>query len=85
MMHECNKLKSAGLDIYRALYKDSGIPHPRHLLPLFYEYNPCSLCWESALVYMSRHRMLTKEILADCLYDSNDDIRRMAQRRMSKR
>lgn len=78
-------LHAAGLDIYRAFYKDSGIPHPKHLLPLLYEYNPCSLCRESALVYMSRHRMLTEEILAECLYDSNDDIRRMAQRRMSKR
>ena len=35
-----------------------------------------------ALVYMSKHRMLTKEILEECLYDSNDDIRRMAAKRL---
>ena len=73
---------AAGLDIYRAFYKDSGISHPKHLLPLLYEYNPCSFCRESALVYMSKHRMLTKEILEECLYDSNDDIRRMAAKRL---
>ena len=73
---------AAGLDIYRAFYKDSGISHPKHLLPLLYEYNPCSFCRESALVYMSKHRMLTKEILEECLYDSNDDICRMAEKRL---
>ena len=75
---------AAGLDIYRAFYKDSGISHPKHLLPLLYEYNPCSFCRESALVYMSKHRMLTKEILEECLYDSNDDIRRMVAKRLKK-
>lgn len=75
---------TAGWDTYRAFHKDSGIPHPKHLLPLLYEYNPCSCCRESALVYMSRHRMLTKEMLEECLYDSNDDIRRMAVKRLNK-
>lgn len=55
----------------RAFEKDSGIPHPRHLLPLLYEYNPCSCCREYAPTDMSRHRMLTNEILEGCLYDSN--------------
>jgi len=73
---------AAGMDIYRAFYKDSGISHPKHLLPLLYEYNPCSFCRESALVYMSKHRMLTKELSEECLYDSNDNIRRMAAKRL---
>ena len=75
---------AAGMDIYRAFYKDSGIPHPKHLLPLLYEYNPCSFCRESALVYMSQHRMLTKEILTECQFDSNDKIRAMAVKRLKK-
>lgn len=75
---------AAGLNIYRAFGKDSGIPRPKHLLPLLYEYNPCSICRESALTYMSRHRMLTKEILEECLVDSYDDIRRMAEKRLIK-
>lgn len=72
---------AAGLDIYRAFHKDSGIPHPKHLLPLLYRYNPCSHCRESALVYMCKHRMLTKEVLEECQFDSNYDIRRMASKR----
>lgn len=72
---------AAGMNIFRAFRKASGIPHPKHLLPLLYEYNPCSLCRESALVYMSKHRMLTRELLEECLHDSNDDIRRMAGKR----
>lgn len=73
---------TAGLSIYRAFEKDSGIPHPKHLLPLLYEYEPCSYCRESALEYMSGHRMLTEKILQECLYDSNYDIRRMAVRKL---
>lgn len=73
---------AAGMDIYRAFREGSGILHPKHLLPILYEYNPCSFCRESALVYMSKHRMLTKELLEECLYDSNDDIRRMAAKRL---
>ncbi|MBO5954283.1 MAG: hypothetical protein J6Q53_09280 [Oscillospiraceae bacterium] len=73
---------AAGMDIYRAFHDGSGIPHPKHLLPLLYEYNPCSFCRESALVYMSKHRMLTKEMLEECQFDSNNDIRKMAARRL---
>ena len=79
---EWDDVHAAGMGIYRAFYKDSGIPHPKHLLPLLYEYNPCSDCRESAIAYMSKHRMLTMELLEECLYDSNDDIRRMAEKRL---
>ena len=73
---------AAGMDIYRTFRKGSNIPHPKHMLPLLYEYNPCSFCRESALVYMSKHRMLTKEMLEECQFDSNEDIRRMAAKRL---
>lgn len=75
---------AAGLDIHRAFYRNSGIPHPKHLLPLLYEYNPCSSCRESELIYMTRYRMVTKEIWEECLCDSNDNIRRMAAKRRKK-
>ena len=77
-----DSIHAAGLSIYKAFCKDSGIPHPKHLLKLLYEYNPCACCRKSALVYMSRHRMLTSEILEECLYDSNEDIRKMAKKRL---
>ncbi len=79
-----DSVHTAGMDIYQAFREDSSIPHPKHLLPLLYEYNPCSFCRKSALVYMSKHRMLTGEMLEECLYDSNDDIRRMAKKRLRK-
>lgn len=77
-----DEIHAAGMDVYRAFRSDGVIPHPKHLLPLLYAYNPCSFCRESALVYMSKHRMLTREILEECLYDSNDDIRSFAAKHM---
>ena len=82
MARDWDRVHAAGLDIYRAFYKNSGIPHPKHLLSLLYEYNPCSYCRETALVYMSKHRMLTKEMLEECQFDSNDDIREFASKRL---
>ena len=73
---------AVGMDVRRAFRRDSVIPHPKHLLPLIYEYTPCSFCRESVLVHMSQHRMLTKEMLEECQFDSNDDIRRMAAKRL---
>ena len=73
---------AAGMAIFRAFREGSGIPHQKHLLPLLYEYNPCSFCRESVLVYISKHRMLTEEMLKECQFDSNDDIRKMAAKRL---
>ena len=81
LQKDWDNVHTAGMDIYRAFQDCSGIPHPKHLLPILYEYNPCSFCRESALVYMSKHRMLTKELLEECQFDSNDDIRRIAAKR----
>lgn len=75
---------AAGMDIYRAFREGSGIPHPKHLLPILYEYNPCSFCRESALMYLSKHRMLTKEMLEECQFDSNEDIRKFAAKRLKQ-
>lgn len=73
---------AAGLDIYRVFDEDIDTTNLKCVLPLLYEYNPCSCCRESALVYMSKHRMLTKEILEECRFDSNDDIRRYVLKRL---
>lgn len=74
----------AGMAIFQAFDEGSGIPHPKHLLPLLYVYTPCSYCWKSALRRMARHRMLTKEILEECLYNSNDEIRSLGANRSGK-
>ena len=73
---------AAGMNISRTFRKESSIPHPKHLLPLLYEYDPCSYCRESLLMIMSNRRMLTKAILEECQYDSNEDIRRYARKRL---
>ncbi|MBQ4564436.1 MAG: hypothetical protein IJA58_08135 [Lachnospiraceae bacterium] len=75
---------SAGMYIYQAYRKDSKVARPKHLLPLLYENTPCSFCRESALMYMSRHRMVTPEILEECLCDSDEDIRSWARKRKRK-
>jgi len=77
-----DSVHAAGMDILRLFDKDSTIPRPKHLLPLLYEFTPCSFCRESALVSMSRHRMLTREMLEECQFDCNDDIRSMAAKRL---
>jgi len=77
-----DSVHAAGMDILRLFDKDSKIPRPKHLLPLLYEFTPCSFCRESALVSMSRHRMLTREMLEECQFDCNDDIRSMAAKRL---
>ena len=69
---------ATGLDIYRIFDEHIGKSRPKHLLPLLYEYNPCSFCRKSALEFMAKHRMLTKEILEECQFDSNDEIRQFA-------
>ncbi len=33
---------------------------------------------------MSRRRMLTEDILRECLYDSNEDIQRFAKKKLEK-
>ena len=77
-----DSVHAAGMDILRLFDKDSKSPRPKHLLPLLYEFTPCSFCRESALVSMSRHRMLTREMLEECQFDSNADIRSMAAKRL---
>ncbi len=72
------------MDVIRS-YKDfKGVPRPKHLLPLLYQYNPCSYCREAVLQLMSKHRMLTEAILKECLYDSNHEIRTMAAKKRNK-
>ena len=62
------------------LLKTRGVKHPpKELLYYMYEHTLCSCCRESILREMRRRKMLTGEILQECLYDSNDEIRELAQ------
>ncbi|MDE6625267.1 MAG: hypothetical protein K2K56_02720 [Lachnospiraceae bacterium] len=67
------------------LLETRGVKHPpRELLYYMYEHTLCSSCRESILREMSRRKMLTREILQECLYDSNDEIRELAKKRLAK-
>lgn len=43
---------------------------PTHILPMIYKMTPCSCCRYRSVVLMDKYSMLTKEILAECVYDS---------------
>ncbi len=57
---------------------------PKELLLYMYENTQCSSCRESILMEMERRRMITKDILMECLWDSNENIRKYAGRKIMK-
>jgi hypothetical protein len=61
--------------------EEDGAKTPPELLLYYYEKGYCSCCRFSLLRRMSRRRLLTPEILAECLWDSNGDIRTWAAKR----
>lgn len=60
-------------------------PAPRAALQFIFENTYCSECRYDALRQMGRRRMLTQEILEECQFDSNDDIRAYARRCLNRR
>ena len=62
------------------MFKRGGSKHlPKELLPYIYENTLCSCCRFSAVREMSRRRMLTEDIIRECLYDSYEDTREFAK------
>ena len=55
------------------------------LLWHIYETTYCSCCREYALLQMGKRRLLSAEILEECLLDSNDDIRKYAAKCLTRR
>lgn len=58
---------------------------PKAALQYIFDTTYCSECRADALRQMGRRRMLTPELLEECLYDSNDDIRAYARRALNRR
>ena len=54
---------------------DNGQKAPAELLRYIYETNYCSCCREYTLKQMGKRRMLTDDILQECLLDCNSEIR----------
>lgn len=56
----------------------------KHLLPGIYETIPCACCRRRVVAQLNEYGMLTRDILAECLYDSDDDTRQFAFRRIKR-
>lgn len=52
---------------------------PKEILYHMYAHSQCACCREHIVRELSRRRMLTEELLQECLYDSNSDIRKFAE------
>ena len=65
--------------------RDVGFKVPAWILHWFYENDRCSSCRENIVRELGRRRLLSDEMLRECLYDSNDDIRKYAEKRLEKR
>ena len=81
---ECNTpWHGLHLDVLKML--DHGKKAPAELLMHIYETSYCPNCRHEALEQMGRRRMLTEEILKECLYDSYADVRTYAKRILKRR
>lgn len=72
----------AQFDVLR-MHKAGNLP-PRSLLTYIFDTNYCSICRARTLAQMGRRRMVTEELLTECLYDSNDEIRAYARRALNR-
>jgi hypothetical protein len=64
--------------------------HGRHksavgILPYLYRENLCSCCRISIVRTMDKYKILTKDLIEEMLYDSHEDTRRFAERKLKKR
>jgi len=69
---------SAVIDLFK---ENKSKRPPKELLQWAYENSRCSFCREYVVRAMSARRMLTEEILQECLYDNNGDVRRFAEKK----
>ena len=81
---ECNT-PWHGLHMDVLKMRDYGLKAPGELLLHIYDTCYCSNCRQEALEQMGRRRMLTEEILEECLYDSQDKVRTYARRVLNRR
>lgn len=64
---------------------DGGFKAPASLLKYIYETTYCSCCRLYALEQMGRRRLLTNEILQECLFDCNYETRAYAKKCLKRR
>lgn len=81
---ECNT-PWHGLHLDVLKMQEWGLKAPGELLVHIYETSYCPNCRQEALEQMGKRRMLTEEILEECLYDSLDKVRTYARRALNRR
>lgn len=64
---------------------DDGIKVSPSLLYYIYETTYCSRCREKVVKQMGSRRLLTEDILKECLYDSNEAIRKYVSKILKRR
>lgn len=62
-----------------------GVKIPAKLLYYIYENTYCSCCRERALRTLGKRRLVTEEMLQECLLDSNEDIRIYARNKLQRK
>lgn len=68
------------------LFEKGGVKNPpKELLRWIYENSRCSCCRSYAVAKMSKLRMLTDELLSECLDDSDEDINVLAVQKIKNR
>ena len=65
--------------------EEDGQKAPASVLKHIYETTYCSNCRKEALGQLGKRRLLTDEILQECLLDSSEEIRSYANRCLSRR
>ena len=68
------------------MFRDTSIKNPpKEVLFYLYENTLCSCCREETVTEMGRRRMLTKELLYECSFDSNEEIRKYAKKKLQQK
>lgn len=70
------------LKIFRV--QEEGVKLPKEFFFYIYEASLCSCCREYAINALAKRRALTKDILEECRFDSNDEISKYANRYFKK-
>ncbi len=65
--------------------EDYGLKAPKSLLHHIYETTYCSNCREYALRQLGKRKGITDEMLRECLYDCNENIRIYAEKLIRRR
>lgn len=68
------------LDMFQRLFRKGVKNPPKQVLLYLYEHTPCGCCRREFTAEMKRRRMLTPALLEECRWDSNPEIRAMAEK-----